>query len=98
VKRGLIIGITAQDGAAEFLLSKGYEVRGIKRRASSFNTDRIDHLSLPGPAREWPAADAALWRSQRCELPDHSATSPIQSAPLASLAARGLAVIFITRR
>lgn len=45
-KKALITGITGQDGAylAEFLLDKGYEVHGIKRRASSFNTDRIDHL------------------------------------------------------
>jgi len=45
-KIALITGITGQDGAylAEFLLEKGYEVHGIKRRASSFNTDRIDHL------------------------------------------------------
>jgi GDPmannose 4,6-dehydratase len=45
-KTALITGITGQDGAylAEFLLSKGYIVHGIKRRASSFNTDRIDHL------------------------------------------------------
>ena len=45
-KRALITGITGQDGAylAEFLLSKGYEIHGIKRRASSFNTNRIDHL------------------------------------------------------
>jgi GDPmannose 4,6-dehydratase len=45
-KTALITGITGQDGAylAEFLLSKGYSVHGIKRRASSFNTDRIDHL------------------------------------------------------
>jgi GDPmannose 4,6-dehydratase len=45
-KTALITGITGQDGAylAEFLLDKGYEVHGIKRRASSFNTDRIDHL------------------------------------------------------
>ena len=44
--RALITGITGQDGSylAEFLLEKGYEVHGIKRRASSFNTDRIDHL------------------------------------------------------
>ncbi|HCE00169.1 MAG TPA: GDP-mannose 4,6-dehydratase, partial [Armatimonadetes bacterium] len=44
--RALITGITGQDGAylAEFLLGKGYEVHGIKRRASSFNTQRIDHL------------------------------------------------------
>ena len=46
MKRALITGITGQDGAylAEFLLSQGYEVHGIKRRASSFNTQRIDHL------------------------------------------------------
>jgi GDPmannose 4,6-dehydratase len=46
MKRALITGITGQDGAylAEFLLEKGYEVHGIKRRSSSFNTARIDHL------------------------------------------------------
>lgn len=46
MKKALITGITGQDGAylAEFLLEKGYEVHGIKRRASLFNTDRIDHL------------------------------------------------------
>jgi GDPmannose 4,6-dehydratase len=45
-KKALITGITGQDGAylAEFLLKKGYEVHGIKRRTSIFNTDRIDHL------------------------------------------------------
>ncbi len=45
-KVALITGVTGQDGAylSEFLLSKGYEVHGIKRRASLFNTDRIDHL------------------------------------------------------
>jgi GDPmannose 4,6-dehydratase len=45
-KTALITGITGQDGAylAELLLGKGYQVHGIKRRASSFNTDRIDHL------------------------------------------------------
>lgn len=45
-KRALITGVTGQDGAylSEFLLDKGYEVHGLKRRASSFNTDRIDHL------------------------------------------------------
>ena len=45
-KKALITGVTGQDGAylAEFLLDKGYEVHGIKRRASSFNTDRVDHL------------------------------------------------------
>lgn len=46
MKRALLTGITGQDGAylAELLISKGYEVHGIKRRSSLFNTDRIDHL------------------------------------------------------
>jgi GDPmannose 4,6-dehydratase len=46
MKKALITGVTGQDGAylAELLLSKGYEVHGIKRRSSLFNTDRIDHL------------------------------------------------------
>lgn len=46
MKKALITGVTGQDGAylAEFLLKKGYEVHGIKRRSSLFNTDRIDHL------------------------------------------------------
>ena len=54
MKKAIITGITGQDGAylAELLLEKGYEVHGIRRRASSFNTDRIDHLyqdpHLPG--------------------------------------------------
>src|SRR4030067_173451 len=45
-KKALITGITGQDGSylAEFLLNKGYEVHGLKRRTSLFNTDRIDHL------------------------------------------------------
>jgi len=45
-KTAVITGVTGQDGAylAEFLLKKGYQVHGIKRRASSFNTTRIDHL------------------------------------------------------
>ncbi len=46
MKKALITGITGQDGSylAEFLLNKGYEVHGVKRRTSLFNTDRIDHL------------------------------------------------------
>ncbi len=46
MKKALITGITGQDGAylAELLLKKNYIVHGIKRRSSSFNTDRIDHL------------------------------------------------------
>lgn len=48
MKKALITGITGQDGSylAELLLEKGYEVHGIKRRASSFNTQRIDHLYI----------------------------------------------------
>jgi GDPmannose 4,6-dehydratase len=46
MKKALITGVTGQDGAylAELLLAKGYEVHGMKRRTSLFNTDRIDHL------------------------------------------------------
>jgi GDPmannose 4,6-dehydratase len=46
MKKALITGVTGQDGSylAEFLLNKGYEVHGIKRRSSMFNTQRIDHL------------------------------------------------------
>ncbi len=46
IKKALVSGITGQDGSylSEFLLAKGYEVHGIVRRASTFNTDRIDHL------------------------------------------------------
>ncbi len=48
MKKALITGITGQDGAylADFLLQKGYEVHGIKRRSSSFNTARVDHLYM----------------------------------------------------
>ena len=48
MKKALITGITGQDGSclAEFLLEKGYEVQGIKRRASSFNAQKIDSLYL----------------------------------------------------
>ena len=50
MKTALITGVTGQDGSylAEFLLEKGYEVHGIKRRSSSFNTERIDHI-FQGP-------------------------------------------------
>ena len=48
MKKALITGITGQDGSylAEFLLDKGYEVHGVLRRASSFNTGRIEHLYI----------------------------------------------------
>ena len=46
MKKALITGVTGQDDSylAEFLMEKGYEVHGVKRRTSLFNTDRIDHL------------------------------------------------------
>ena len=46
MKKALITGVTGQDGSylAELLLDKGYEVHGIKRRASLFNTERVDHI------------------------------------------------------
>ena len=64
MKVALITGITGQDGSylAELLLEKGYEVHGIKRRASSLNTDRIDHLiSRSSPPKS--TIKIALWRS-----------------------------------
>lgn len=53
MKLALITGVTGQDGdyLSEFLLKKGYQVHGIKRRASSFNKDRIDHI-IPRPNAE----------------------------------------------
>lgn len=53
-KKALIIGVTGQDGSylSEFLLKKGYEVHGLKRRSSSFNTDRIDHLNVDTNSQE----------------------------------------------
>lgn len=54
MKKALITGVTGQDGSylAEFLLEKGYEVHGIKRRSSSFNTNRIDHIFQDPHAEE----------------------------------------------
>lgn len=68
MKRALITGITGQDGSylAEFLLGKGYEVHGIKRRASSFNTQRIDHIY------EDPHVDNSRFRLHYGDLTDTS--------------------------
>jgi GDPmannose 4,6-dehydratase len=65
-KVALITGITGQDGSylAEFLLDKGYEVHGLKRRASSFNTDRIDHLYLD------PHEDDVHFFLHHCDMTD----------------------------
>ncbi len=64
MKKALITGITGQDGAylTELLLSKGYEVHGIKRRSSLFNTERIDHL-YQDPHEKNVQIKTALWRS-----------------------------------
>ncbi|NQT07199.1 MAG: GDP-mannose 4,6-dehydratase, partial [Candidatus Omnitrophica bacterium] len=58
MKKALITGVTGQDGSylAEFLLSKGYEVHGIKRRASTFNTQRLDHIYV-----DWHDPNARLF-------------------------------------
>jgi GDPmannose 4,6-dehydratase len=66
--RALITGITGQDGSylAEFLLSKGYEVHGIKRRASLFNTQRVDHIY------EEPQTDHAKFKLHYGDLADTS--------------------------
>lgn len=68
MKRALITGITGQDGSylAEFLLEKGYEVHGIKRRASSFNTQRIDHIYQD------PHVDGARFKLHYGDLSDTS--------------------------
>ncbi|MEM7176208.1 MAG: GDP-mannose 4,6-dehydratase [Pseudomonadota bacterium] len=67
-KTALITGVTGQDGSylAEFLLEKGYEVHGIKRRASLFNTDRVDHIY------EDPHTDRARFKLHYGDLSDTS--------------------------
>ncbi|MEQ3670362.1 GDP-mannose 4,6-dehydratase [Pseudophaeobacter sp.] len=68
MKKALITGVTGQDGSylAEFLLEKGYEVHGIKRRASSFNTQRVDHIY------EDPHVDHARFKLHYGDLTDSS--------------------------
>ncbi|MGR3621470.1 GDP-mannose 4,6-dehydratase [Pseudophaeobacter sp.] len=68
MKKALITGVTGQDGSylAEFLLDKGYEVHGIKRRASSFNTQRVDHIF------EDPHTDRARFKLHYGDLSDSS--------------------------
>ena len=68
MKKALITGITGQDGSylAEFLLEKGYEVHGIKRRASSFNTERVDHIY------EDPHVESARFKLYYGDLTDTS--------------------------
>ena len=68
-KVALITGITGQDGSylAEFLIEKGYEVHGLLRRSSSFNTGRIEHLYLDEWVRDMksPIGESALGRHDR---------------------------------
>jgi GDPmannose 4,6-dehydratase len=79
MKRAMIVGITGQDGSylTELLLQKGYEVHGLMRRASLFNTDRIDHLThdphVKGPALKLHYADLSDGTSLRQVL---EASSP----------------------
>jgi GDPmannose 4,6-dehydratase len=67
----LITGVTGQDGSylAELLLGKGYEVHGVKRRSSSFNTERIDHL-YRDPHIPETRFFSALWGPHRLDEPD----------------------------
>ena len=64
-KIALVTGVTGQDGSylVEFLLDKGYEVHGIKRRSSTFNTSRIDHLANSEENYEGESF-SSLWRSK----------------------------------
>ena len=66
MKKALISGITGQDGSylAEFLLQKGYEVHGILRRSSSFNTGRIEHLYFDEWVRDHGPLTMVLRRKQ----------------------------------
>ncbi len=75
MKKALITGVTGQDGSylAEFLLKKGYEVHGIKRRASLFNTQRIDHVY------EDPHVDNARFKLHYGDLTDSSNLTRILS-------------------
>ena len=68
MKKALITGITGQDGSylTELLLSKGYEVYGIIRRSSSFNTERINHI-YQDPHEYGARMRSGLRRSERCQ-------------------------------
>ena len=82
MKKALITGITGQDGSflAELLIDKGYEVHGILRRSSSFNTGRIEHLYLDEWVRDMKknrTGESALWRYDGQQFTDtyHSASA-----------------------
>ena len=69
MKKALITGVTGQDGSylAELLLEKGYEVHGIIRRSSSFNTGRIDHIINNEKYKD--QFFFSSWRCDRCKQP-----------------------------
>ena len=75
MKKALITGITGQDGSylAELLLEKGYEVHGLKRRSSLFNTDRIDHLYQDPHA---PDRRFILHHGDLTDAPPHRSRNP----------------------
>ena len=74
-KIALISGITGQDGSflAEFLIEKGYEVHGILRRSSSFNTGRIEHLYLDEWVRDMKKNRLVNLHGQQLAYPHHTA-------------------------
>ena len=84
LQRALITGITGQDGSylAELLLSKGYEVHGVIRRASTFNTGRIDHIYGSAPSQRPHVL--ALRRSLDWQPLNRSGISPEDSRYLGS--------------
>ena len=96
MKKALITGITGQDGSylAEFLLSKGYEVHGVIRRASTFNTHRIDHIYKDphtpgvklflhyGDLSDSGVINGILWNVEPDEIYHLGAQSPaVETAP-----------------
>ncbi len=92
-KRALITGITGQDGSylTELLLAKGYEVHGLLRRASSFNTDRLDHIYHD------PHVEGAAFRLHYGDLTDGTAMRRVLEAfnphEIYNLAARAIVMV-----
>ena len=81
MKTALITGVTGQDGSylAEFLLEKGYDVHGIKRRSSSFNTERVDHIFQD------PHIDNACFHLHYGDLSDSSNLLSKSNGPRSSI-------------
>ena len=83
MKKAIITGVTGQDGAylAEFLLEKGYEVHGIKRRSSSFNTQRIDHIYEDKHHKNNARFFLHFCRNEPATHPQHPRSSATTSNP-----------------